>query len=143
MPPLKDESVDRRIVECWRAGVRSAGDIGRRTGVDPMRVGRRIARMVEAGAWPFEPPTKGGRRADDLARRTGAVSPRPEPPAGVASAQLSLHIRADLHTRLRGYCRETGATVSETVEEALTVFLQGKRDLRHLDPRGAILDLRQ
>jgi len=40
-------------------------------------------------------------------------------------APLSLRLNGDLHARLRAYCRETGATVSETVAEALDRFLQG------------------
>jgi len=135
MPRPKGEAVDRRIVECWRAGMRSAGDIGRRIGVDPMHVGRRIARMAKARAWPFEPPTKARRGHDPTRLTVGAVSsPKPparvEPTRGGVFAQLNLRIAGDLHTRLRAHCRETGATVSETVAEALDGFLQGKQGMR-------------
>lgn len=129
MPRPKGEAVDRRIVECWRAGMRSPGDIARRIGLDPMHVGRRIARMTRARAWPFEPPRK-GRRAGDPARLTVGTVPSPRPPARVEPtlrgmfSQLNLRIRDDLHARLRAHCRETGATVSETVAEALDRFLR-------------------
>ncbi len=132
MPPPRREDLDQRIVECWRAGMRSAGDIGRRIGLDRMHVGRRIARMVKARSWPFEPPTKHA-PADGPARRvpSGAVvgrrpPARAEPTAMASSAPLNLRITGDLHTRLRAHCRETGATVSETVAEALDAFLRGK-----------------
>lgn len=123
----KGDAVDRRIVECWRAGMRSAGEIGRRIGLDPMHVGRRIARMVKTGAWPFAPSTKGGR----------AASPARVEPLGGVFAQLNLRIRRDLHGRLRAHCRDTGATVSETVSEALDGFLQGKQDDMSISSYGA------
>lgn len=120
----KGDAADRRIVECWRAGMRSAGEIGRRIGLDPMHVGRRIARMVKTQAWPFAPSPKGGRAA------------RLEPP-GAMFAQLSLRLRRDLHGRLRAHCRDTGATVSEAVAEALDGFLPGKQDDLRLFTLGA------
>lgn len=131
----KGEAVDRRIVECWRAGMRSAGDIGRRIGLDPMHVGRRIARMARARAWPFEPPTK-ARRGGDPTRPTVGAVPSPRPPARVEPlrrdmfAQLNFRITGDLHERLRTHCRKTGATVSETITEALDGFLEGQPGMR-------------
>lgn len=86
-----------------------------------MHVGRRIARMVKTRAWPFAPAARGGRAASPA---------RLEPPGGTF-AELSLRIRRDLHGRLRAHCRDTGATVSEAVSEALDGFLPGKEDPRH------------
>jgi hypothetical protein len=117
----KGDLADRRIRECWQAGMRSAGEIGRRIGLDPMSVGRRIARMVKTGAWPFAPSPKGGR----------AASPTRLEPSGAMLAELSLRIGRGLHERLRAHCRDTGATVSEAVTEALDGFLPRKLD----DPR--------
>jgi hypothetical protein len=119
--PPKGDLADRRIRECWRAGMRSAGEIGRRIGLDPMHVGRRIARMVKTRAWPFAPSPKGGRVA----------SPARQEPPGAMFAQLSVRIGRDLHGRLRDHCRDTGATVSEAVTEALDGFLPRRQD----DPR--------
>ncbi len=100
-----------------------------------MHVGRRIARMAKARAWPFESPAK-ARRGHDPTRVTVGAVPSPKPPArveptrGGVFALLNLRITGDLHTRLRAHCRETGATVSETVAEALDGFLQDKQGTR-------------
>jgi hypothetical protein len=58
-------------------------------------------------------------------------------PLGAVFAQLNLRIRGDLHGRLRAHCRDTGATVSETVSEALDGFLPGKQDDLRLFTLGA------
>ncbi len=89
-----------------------------------MHVGTRIARMIKTRTWPLDPPTRtpGG---DEAARQTPTETvARPRP------ALLNLRIAGDLHTRLRTYCRETGATVSETVGEALEAFLRTKQGHR-------------
>ena len=136
MPRQRRDELDTRIVELWRTGVRSARDVGLRIGLTPMHVGSRIARMIKTRTWPLDLPAKapGG---DEATRQTPAgtvARPRPsvrlEPTRRVAFTPLNLRIAGDLHTRLRTYCRETGATVSETVAEALEAFLRTKQGHR-------------
>jgi hypothetical protein len=96
-----------------------------------MHVGRRIARMVKARSWPFEPPTRHP-QADETGRRapSGGLGLRPPalaaPTLAASSPPLNVRITNNLHARLRAYCRETGATVSETMAEALDAFLRGR-----------------
>lgn len=131
MPRQPRDALDARIVELWRTGVQSARDVGLRIGLTPMHVGSRIARMVRSRTWPLDLPAKALR--DDGMARQGARSRPPfrlEPTRRVAFAPLSLRIATDLHARLRTHCRETGATVSETLTEALEAFLRTKQGRR-------------
>lgn len=135
MPRQPRDALDARIVELWRTGVQSARDVGLRIGLTPMHVGSRIARMVRSRTWPLDLPTK-TLRGDGTAGQGPAAGARSrpsfrlEPARRVAFAPLSLRIAADLHTRLRTHCRETGATVSETLSEALEAFLRTKQGRR-------------
>jgi hypothetical protein len=57
---LVSRDVDAAIVELWKRGIRSQGEIGRCVGLDQRSVSRRIARLVRRGAWPFsDRPTRG------------------------------------------------------------------------------------
>lgn len=136
MPRQPRDALDARIVELWRTGIQSARDVGLRIGLTPMHVGSRIARMVRSRTWPLDLPAK-ALRGDGIAGQEPAgagarsrPSFRLEPTRRVAFAPLSLRIAADLHARLRTHCRETGATVSETLTEALEAFLRTKQGRR-------------
>lgn len=130
MPPQRPDELDVRIVELWRSGVRSARDVGLQIGLAPMHVGRRIARMIRSRTWPLDLPLNAHRGARRMPVGFVALprpAVRPEPTRRADVAPLNFRIAGDLHTRLRTYCRETGATVSETVAQALEAFLRTKQ----------------
>jgi hypothetical protein len=132
MRPIRQEPLDPRIIECWRAGMHSAVDIGRHIGIHHRHVAHRIARLRRAGAWPFaETPGGSAELAIPPARPATVLhlTPAPEvPPPREAARTLTLRIPEPLYARLRRYCRRTGATVSETLAGALNGLFAGAAD---------------
>ena len=76
-------NIDEDIVDLWRQGVRVQGRIGRMVGRNQRSVSRRIARLVQIGAWPFgDRPARGRAQVPVASGFTAMPIPRASAPPG-------------------------------------------------------------